>query len=451
MTNIGASTYNFIASQTLGSSASSVTFNSIPQTYTDLVIVLSVGNTDKSIGMRFNSDSGTNYSRTFMYGNGTSAVSARTSNDTGIFPPVGQSSTNFGSPIIHINNYSNSTTYKTVLIRGNDGADATWDIVSLWRATPAPITSINFYLVGSAQMLAGSTFTLYGIQAAAVSKAYGGTITTDSTYTYHTFTSSGLFTPLATITADILVVAGGGGGGGNDGGGGGGAGGLRSTVTATGGGGSLESSLTLSPSTSYTITVGSGGAAGVGYGVRGTNGVNSSIIGGSISITSLGGGGGGSYNNNGLTGGSGGGGAMFAGLTGGSGTSNQGYAGGNGGNNAAATSAGGGGGGAGSIGANYSSNYGGNGGNGVTITALATPTGTGVSGAYAGGGGGGGGDNVYTSVGGTGAAGGGNGGNYPNSGTNATSNTGSGGGGGAYGGGNGGAGGSGVVIVRYLS
>ena len=163
---MATNTYVALATQTLGSSAASVTFSSIPSTYTDLVIVLSVGNTDKDIGMRFNSDSGTNYSRTFTYGNGTSAVSARTSNDTGIFPPVGQSSTNFGSTIIHINNYSNSTTYKTVLIRGNDGADAAWAIVSLWRATPAPITSINFYLLGSAQMLAGSTFTLYGIASA---------------------------------------------------------------------------------------------------------------------------------------------------------------------------------------------------------------------------------------------------------------------------------------------
>jgi hypothetical protein len=73
-----------------------------------------------------------------------------------------------------------------------------------------------------------------------IAKASGGTITTDGTYWYHTFTTSGTFVPYENLTADCLVIAGGGAGAatdGNDtqGGGGGGAGGLRSTVTATGG------------------------------------------------------------------------------------------------------------------------------------------------------------------------------------------------------------------------
>jgi len=63
------------------------------------------------------------------------------------------------------------------------------------------------------------------------------------------------------LTVDYLVVAGGAGGAYNRGAGGGGAGGLRSTVTATGGGGSLETPLSLSLNTSYTVVVGAGGAA----------------------------------------------------------------------------------------------------------------------------------------------------------------------------------------------
>jgi hypothetical protein len=63
---------------------------------------------------------------------------------------------------------------------------------------------------------------------------------TDGTYWYHTFVSSGTFTPQKAISCDYLVVAGGGGGGQDDNGAGGGAGGLRCTVGATGGGGSLE-------------------------------------------------------------------------------------------------------------------------------------------------------------------------------------------------------------------
>jgi hypothetical protein len=91
----------------------------------------------------------------------------------------------------------------------------------------------------------GSTFYLYGVAKLGTEPAIspyatgGDTIMTDGTYWYHTFISSGTFTPQKAISCDYLVVAGGGGGGTLHGAGGG-AGGLRSTVTATGGGGSLE-------------------------------------------------------------------------------------------------------------------------------------------------------------------------------------------------------------------
>jgi hypothetical protein len=111
-----------------------------------------------------------------------------------------------------------------------------------------------------------STFYLYGVAAlgttpAIVPYATGGdTIMTDGTYWYHTFVSSGTFTPAKALTADYLVVAGGGGGG---------QGGQRCrwrrwtscTVGATGGGGSLESALSLGTS-AYTVTIGAGGAGG---------------------------------------------------------------------------------------------------------------------------------------------------------------------------------------------
>ena len=69
-------TYDCIATTTLSSAQSSVTFSSISGSYTDLIIIsdaiLASGN--DALGLRFNSDSGSNYSYTFMYGNGTSAV-----------------------------------------------------------------------------------------------------------------------------------------------------------------------------------------------------------------------------------------------------------------------------------------------------------------------------------------------------------------------------------------
>jgi hypothetical protein len=67
---------------------------------------------------------------------------------------------------------------------------------------------------------------LVGNEPFGVQKATGGTVVVYDGYYYHSFTSSGTFTPLQNITCDILIVAGGGSGGFGNGGGGGGAGGL---------------------------------------------------------------------------------------------------------------------------------------------------------------------------------------------------------------------------------
>ena len=97
-----------------------------------------------------------------------------------------------------------------------------------------------------------------------------------------------------TYSVDFLVIAGGGSGGTN--GGGGGAGGYRNSYSTetSGGGGSSEASLTFTPATVYTITVGAGGSGGA-YPTAGNNGVDSSLSGtGITTITSTGGGRGGS-------------------------------------------------------------------------------------------------------------------------------------------------------------
>jgi hypothetical protein len=137
-------------------------------------------------------------------------------------------------------------------------------------------------------------------------------------------------------SVDFLVIAGGGGGGeGGNQGGGGGAGGYRNSYNSesSGGGGSAESSLTFTQNTTYTITVGAGGAGQTGTDSSGATGTDSSISGtGITTITSSGGGGGGGLSS-GLAGGSGGGGGTESGTgakSGGSGTANQGYAGGSG-------------------------------------------------------------------------------------------------------------------------
>ena len=237
-----------------------------------------------------------------------------------------------------------------------------------------------------------------------------------------------------TYAVDFLVIAGGGSGGGR-GGGGGGAGGYRNSFSTetSGGGASSEASASLSVGTSYTVTVGAGGAfVSNGDSYPGNSG-NNSVFG---SITSIAGGGGAQT---GLAGGSGGGGS--AGNAGGAGTSGQGFAGGTGAGSGTGRS-GAGGGGASVVGANASSGVNGNGGNGLasSITASAVTRG--------GGGGGGSYNTGYTlSQGGTG--GGGNG--IANGGYSGTANTGSGGAGGTGTGNDSGAGGSGVVILRMAT
>jgi hypothetical protein len=162
-------TYEPIATYTIPSAQSSYTFSSISQAYTDIVLVSNFKGvvTGDNFEMRFNSDSGSNYSRTYLYGNGSVAFSGRSSNYTGLL--IGTSDNVQPITIIaNIMNYTNTTTFKTVLSRTNDTAGlypAVGAIVSMWRATPAAINSITLF-ASSGNIASGSTFTLYGIKAA---------------------------------------------------------------------------------------------------------------------------------------------------------------------------------------------------------------------------------------------------------------------------------------------
>ena len=157
------STYTPIATQTLGSAAASVTFSSISGSYTDLIIVVSgTQSADDTIGLQFNSDTGSNYSTTRLGGDGSSASSTRWTNITSAYALLQFTTQNIS--VINIQNYSNSTTNKTVLSRSSNAGNflAAW--VSLWRNTAA-ITSIKLQSYNSgSNFAAGSTFTLYGVK-----------------------------------------------------------------------------------------------------------------------------------------------------------------------------------------------------------------------------------------------------------------------------------------------
>jgi len=449
-------TYTLLETITVGAAgASTVTFNSIPQTgYTDLVVKVSCRSNASGGGgggvwdaafVKFNGSS-TSFSNRYLFGAGSGAPLSGIGSTTSIdfwTDYSGATASTFGSTEIYIPNYTSSN-FKSVSVdtvaENNGTASFNGFNAGLWSNTAA-ITSIALTL-GTGSWVQHSTFSLYGVSALGVTptkapKATGGDIImTDGTYWIHTFLSSGTFKPATALTCDYLVVAGGGGGASNFGGGGG-SGGFRSTVTATGGGGSLESALSLASGTAYTVTIGAGGPTAT----QGSNSVFSTI-------TSTGGGLGATLAGNGGSGGSGGGASSTTvAQTGGTGTANQGYAGGN------ATGAGapffgaGGGGGAGAVGGAYAgSSASGNGGAGVATSI------SGSSVTYAGGGGGGG-YTPYSITAGTGGSGGGGNGATPAAaaGVAGTANTGSGGGGGAGDSGVGGAGGSGIVIVRYLA
>ncbi len=157
------STYEKIATTTLGSAALSVTFSSISASYTDLVLIVD-GSTASASGLalQFNGDTGNNYSDTYIYGDGSSAASGRNSNVSGTY--IGYFGTTQSNTIAQIANYSNTTTYKSTLGRGNTAAVLTVTRVSLWRNTNA-INSIKVFTEATVNFSTGSTFTLYGIKA----------------------------------------------------------------------------------------------------------------------------------------------------------------------------------------------------------------------------------------------------------------------------------------------
>ena len=165
------STYTPIATTTLGSNTATVTFSSISGSYTDLVLIANfVGFTNtntEAVSVRLNGDTGSNYSATFLRGNGTAASSARASNDNRMVVGATQTGTNTSAAmnILQFMNYSNATTYKTILTRYSQASLQAETDIGLWRNTAA-ITSIEFGTYGTNLMLTGSVITLYGIEAA---------------------------------------------------------------------------------------------------------------------------------------------------------------------------------------------------------------------------------------------------------------------------------------------
>lgn len=159
-------TYEPIATTTLAVDTADIVFSSIPATYTDLVIQGSMASNDgtfnRGLLVRFNSDTGSNYSGTSLGGEASTVNSARETN-TSYLRWSEMDLNRFTSYIMHINNYANTNMHKTTLGRG--GAKGILiNYAATWRSTAA-INAIRIYLTGQS-LKAGTTVTLYGIKAA---------------------------------------------------------------------------------------------------------------------------------------------------------------------------------------------------------------------------------------------------------------------------------------------
>jgi hypothetical protein len=157
-------TYEAIATYTT-TNQTTISFTSIPQTYTDLVIMFHTKtvNNAAAIVANFNSDTGANYNWFWMYGSETVKGTVKTGNDTKL--RWGRGQTNSGqsaSNELNIFNYSSSSVGKAVLARENN-----FDVVAMtsgvWQNSSA-ITRIDL-TTNSGNFASGGTVTLYGIKA----------------------------------------------------------------------------------------------------------------------------------------------------------------------------------------------------------------------------------------------------------------------------------------------
>ena len=163
------SSYESIATVTVGSGGSStINFSSIPSTYKHLQIRgIARTATNVSLGLRFNSDTGSNYSRHFLNGNGSSAGAGGGANSTTAYAgTTATAASAFGANVIDVLDYQNTNKYKTVrALSGadNNGSGFVQFMSGNWRNTNA-VTSIDIIQVDGDSFTQYTQFALYGIK-----------------------------------------------------------------------------------------------------------------------------------------------------------------------------------------------------------------------------------------------------------------------------------------------
>lgn len=154
-------TYTPLATVTLGTAISSVTFSSIPATYRDLILVFRgtlTTATNNELELRINSDTGSNYTRLVAYGDGSSAGSI-----TDVFNSYRFSYGNNTNPftsIVQFMDYSATDKHKTMLNRESQANRSSSMGAGRWANTAA-MTSVQVFC--SQNLATGTTLNLYGI------------------------------------------------------------------------------------------------------------------------------------------------------------------------------------------------------------------------------------------------------------------------------------------------
>jgi len=163
------SSYESIATVTVGAGGSStITFSSIPSTYTHLQIRgIARTATNVSLGLRFNSDTASNYSRHYLNGNGASAGAGGGASSTSAYAGTTATATSaFGANVIDVLDYKDTNKYKTIraLSGGdNNGSGFVQFMSGSWRNTNA-VSSIDIFQVDGDTITQYSSFALYGIK-----------------------------------------------------------------------------------------------------------------------------------------------------------------------------------------------------------------------------------------------------------------------------------------------
>lgn len=157
-----------LATVTLQAASSTVTFSGIPNSYRDLILVLTGSPIDSSYPetlIRFNSDSATNYSHVNMTGNGSGTGSASGGSETfgriGRGYGIGPNTSSVFVTSVQIIDYSATNKHKTVLARNNVANAGVETAAVRWANSNDAINSIQVY-VAAGGFAAGSTFSLYG-------------------------------------------------------------------------------------------------------------------------------------------------------------------------------------------------------------------------------------------------------------------------------------------------